>query len=127
MDPVGTVGVGVDSCIPVDVHTAPADSPGHAEGASGPEGAVGAVALVGAVEGPTEIGLGQAQQTQQAQAQGEQTQEGEMVWPQPIDLASYEARARLSLQQRLETARWRFEWEMVSAQSANAAIRKFHP
>jgi hypothetical protein len=47
------------------------------------------------------------------------------VMPAPIDEDAAEEAAQCMLQRRLQQARWQYAWEVVSAQAANAAIRKY--
>lgn len=47
-------------------------------------------------------------------------------WPaELIDIAAVEAQARARCQERVLVAHWQCEWDIVSAQTANAAIKKF--
>lgn len=47
-------------------------------------------------------------------------------WPEElIDISAVEAQARARYLERVEMARWQCEWDIVSAHTANAAIKKY--
>jgi hypothetical protein len=48
----------------------------------------------------------------------------ESIYPEAVDLIAAQARAKVRYEERLEIARWKYEWELVSAQMTHTVIKR---